>query len=348
MKRAQSSDGLVPSDLQPRHRPWLDGWRGIAILAVLLGHLFDNIPGMDTARFGVELFFVLSGRLMAEMLFVNNQPLGYFLKRRVARVWPALYVYVLIIAVVFSMPGPRHVDLGQVAGALTFTFNYVRIVGGPVLVFDHIWSLCVEEWAYVFLALFALIARKYDFRPAYPLLIIAALCVVNGWIQTAFGGSYRDVYWRTDVRVASIIVSCGLYLILFDKRVHPLVPIVTGVVGTFLNTYLFPDVLKYSAGTFLLAVSVTTIGASHPLVLRILSNPFLTVAGLWSFSLYLWQQPFTKVLHHWPFAAKLALLLAASLISFYLIEQPARRYLKKIWAYRPGPSQQPVRPEPAL
>jgi peptidoglycan/LPS O-acetylase OafA/YrhL len=336
------ADNATPG-LDLRHKPWLDGWRGIAILVVLLGHLLD-IPGKP-ARFGVELFFVLSGRLMAEMLFVNQQPLGYFLKRRVARVWPALYAFVFIMAVVFSAPGPNHVGTGQIIGALTYTFNYVRIMGGPVLPLDHIWSLCVEEWAYVSLALLALATRRWSLRASSLILAIAAFCAINGIIQTVVGGSYRDVYWRTDVRIASIFISCGLYLIMRTRSFPKYLPILAGLIGVMFHSPLFDDVVKYTVGTFFLGVSVATIDQAPRLAINILSSRPLTLAGLWSYSIYLWQQPFTKVMHSWPWPVKFVLLMAAALASFYLVEQPARRYLKRVWANRSLPRGAPPQPE---
>ncbi|MER8439084.1 hypothetical protein NKH36_02770 [Mesorhizobium sp. M1312] len=47
----------------------LDGWRGLSIVLVLIGHFFP-VPGINLGVMGVEFFFVLSGRLMAEILFV--------------------------------------------------------------------------------------------------------------------------------------------------------------------------------------------------------------------------------------------------------------------------------------
>jgi peptidoglycan/LPS O-acetylase OafA/YrhL len=72
----------------------LDGWRGLAILGVLFDH-FVTKSGINLGRFGVELFFVLSGRLMAEILFVQKMPLNVFFLRRFSRVYPALFVFVL-------------------------------------------------------------------------------------------------------------------------------------------------------------------------------------------------------------------------------------------------------------
>src|SRR5690242_20540314 len=78
---------------------YLDGWRGAAILSVLFGH-FVTSQGLNLGRFGVELFFVLSGRLMAEILFVRQTPLKTFFPRRLARIYPALFVFAVVVFVV--------------------------------------------------------------------------------------------------------------------------------------------------------------------------------------------------------------------------------------------------------
>lgn len=58
---------------EPPEDRWreLDGWRAAAIIGVLIGH-FVQVPGFNAGRFGVELFFVLSGLLMAQLLFVKK------------------------------------------------------------------------------------------------------------------------------------------------------------------------------------------------------------------------------------------------------------------------------------
>jgi peptidoglycan/LPS O-acetylase OafA/YrhL len=50
---------------------YLDGWRGLSIALVLIGH-FVPVPGINLGVLGVEFFFVLSGRLMAEILFIEH------------------------------------------------------------------------------------------------------------------------------------------------------------------------------------------------------------------------------------------------------------------------------------
>ena len=75
---------------------YLDGWRGLAVLLVFVGH-FITTWGVNYGRLGVELFFVLSGRLMAEILFERELDLGKFYWRRFSRVFPALLVFATVI-----------------------------------------------------------------------------------------------------------------------------------------------------------------------------------------------------------------------------------------------------------
>ena len=100
IRRGPSSPAL--EHVQQRSRlAYLDGWRGLSITLVLIGHFFP-VPGINLGVLGVEFFFVLSGRLMAEILFIERYPLKKFFKRRFSRIYPALLVYVLVTMVALS------------------------------------------------------------------------------------------------------------------------------------------------------------------------------------------------------------------------------------------------------
>src|SRR6266481_2828688 len=280
-----------------RHVPHLDGWRGLAIGSLLVGH-FTPLPGIDFGRVGVELFFVLSGRLMAEILFVRNFPLPAFFRRRVARIWPALFVFVLGMAAVSAVFNPGRVTGFDVLTALTFTANYVSALGHRVYVFDHIWSLCIEEHAYVFLALVALLARRRHANPVLICIAAAVISMLSGVFQSlVLHGQYHQVYWRTDARVASILLASAFYVLVHENasllaRLPKLTPVIFGVLGMLLSFRVVPDALRYTFGTFCFAASVSSIDMAPRFVLWILRSPIMVRLGLWSFSLYLWQQPY--------------------------------------------------------
>src|SRR5262249_26897181 len=208
----------------------------------LLGH-FTPLPGIDFGRVGVELFFVLSGRLMAEILFVRNFALPAFFRRRISRIWPALVFFVLAIGIESAIFDPGQVRGFDILTALTFTINYVSAFGHRVYVFDHIWSLCIEEHAYVFLALVAFAARRWRWNAGLICLVAAACSMLSGAFQSfVLHGQYHQVYWRTDARVASILLSSAFYLLIHENkdlysRIPRIMPICFGVAGLVLSSH---------------------------------------------------------------------------------------------------------------
>jgi peptidoglycan/LPS O-acetylase OafA/YrhL len=178
-----------------RHFPLLDGWRGLSIIAVLLGHFFP-LPYINMGRFGVEMFFVLSGYLMAEMLFFRNCALPSFFKRRIFRVWPALFMFVMSVWYLSSFFLTVPVSSEIVLSCLTFTYNYAHSYLEDSVFVNHIWSLCIEEHIYMVLAIVAYLARKYKFDPLCLLVPLMLLFMINGVIQSMYAGrGYYEVYW---------------------------------------------------------------------------------------------------------------------------------------------------------
>src|SRR6516165_5021621 len=89
----------------------LDGLRAVSILLVLIGHGAATIPVAGRswaanlapyASLGVITFFVISGYLITHLLRKECEQrgaihLGAFYIRRVLRIFPALYAYILIL-----------------------------------------------------------------------------------------------------------------------------------------------------------------------------------------------------------------------------------------------------------
>ena len=322
-------DGTISTGHRLLH---LDGWRGISILTVYLGH-FLPLAFIDNGRMGVELFFVLSGRLMAEILFVERFPLGLFYRRRIARVWPGMVIFVLLMGLAFWRPGHLQVHLIDVVSALTLSLNYIALYVHRMPVLEHVWSLCIEEWAYILLGLLALVSRRLRL-PALPIIAAASLlCVANALYQNASGLDYYMVYWRTDTRIASILMSCAVYLAVqrYKAAIPGWLPILAGCVGVLLSFDYFPDGLRYSLGTLCFSFAVATIDQAPAWLRQALSLVPVRQIGLWSFSLYLWQQPFYKLMPYAPRSAMVVAAIGCGLISFYFIEQPLRRFLNNRW-----------------
>jgi peptidoglycan/LPS O-acetylase OafA/YrhL len=333
----RSSHGLSKSENQAvteetgKHLLFLDGWRGVAIGLVLIGHFWaDEHLWSGTSKLGVELFFVLSGRLMAEILFVRRFPLPTFFGRRLSRVYPGLAAYVLLASAAFYMTPYRNGPAAALL-ALTFTINYAMVFSHPVALLDHLWSLCVEEHSYILLAFLAALHRERRL-PVAPLMLGAGvLFALNGVYRTAIlHDDYLMTYWRTDVSAAGIFLAGGFWLLL-GRSNGPAWLALLALAGAVICKSLPLALASSALATMLMAFAVVMLDRSPIWFRNMLSAPWLRQIGLWSYSLYLWQQPFYKMnrdgLAPTPLLVAGAVLCA--LASFYLVENPARRWLNQ-------------------
>jgi peptidoglycan/LPS O-acetylase OafA/YrhL len=310
---------------------YLDGWRALAIGGVIVGH-FGTAKGINLGRLGVELFFVLSGRLMAQILFVEDSELGKFYYRRFSRVYPTIVVLIVSLVTASWLLNKPLIDAIGVVSSLTYTFNYVSILGYRPGTIDHLWSLCIEEHTYVFLGLLALMVRRWPRCLWFVLIGTVTTDVIDGAVSTyLLQQDYYEVYWRTDVRMASILMGVAAFM-LKQQRGPALSgswPIAIGLIGIILNVNLVPDPIKYSLGTACLAVAVATVDEADGRFRKTLTSPLFVWVGLVSFSLYIWQQPFAMTRAHPVIlrAVPLAAAFACAVANFYLIERPARRWL---------------------
>ncbi len=319
----------------------LDGWRAFAILAVLVGHFFP-IPGFNLGLFGVELFFVLSGRLMADILFVKKLPLGEFFYRRATRILPALIVFVVAFFV-FGLIVGGYFEISPlwVLASVTFVQNYMLAFVKPSGWFDHMWSLCVEEHSYLLLGLLAFLIGRGPWRPVVAMVVVAIAAMIDGaFSEIVLHQSFFEDYGRSDVHLSSIFISGAVYLLIRHRMdqavVQRFAPWIFGpaiAAAVLLNFPAFPMWVQYTLGTSLLAVGVALCEVSAKPVVRLLSLPWLTRIGIWSYSLYLWQEPFYKMVreHGGNVWLMLPCAVAAGLASYYLVERPARRALNAMW-----------------
>lgn len=172
---------LLTSQISDQHKLLgLDHLRALAITYVLLFHyhMFGHPDWVDkVGEFGwtgVDLFFVLSGFLIAGQLFstiAEGKALSMrvFFTKRFFRIIPP---YLFMVGVYFAFPVLRErAQMAPLWRYLTFTLNFdldLRHTG----TFTHAWSLCVEEQFYLILPLIILLFNYLNIgkRGAYLLL----------------------------------------------------------------------------------------------------------------------------------------------------------------------------------
>ena len=278
---------------------------------------------------------------MAEILFVKNMPLGIFYFRRFSRIYPALILLCTILYLNSVIIGQRsiYINFPEYIYSVSLIENYFSIYGHRTFALDHIWSLCIEEHMYLLLGGIAVLYRWKKLPIVTVTTIFALLFMANGAIQTWWAGlDYYAVYWRSDVRGASILISVTCFLLLRDRTtLSPLLraewlPVCLALCAFILNIKLIPDPIKYSVGTTLLAASLALLPQAPTWFLSMLESPVLIYMGIWSYSLYIVQQPFLALNFgggHIQGFLKLPIIFICGLACFYFVERPARRFLNR-------------------
>lgn len=149
--------------------PGLNGIRAIAAMAVVFSHInnrldYYGLPKgelLDLASFGVTMFFTLSGFLITYLLLKEFEKTGdidvkKFYMRRVLRIWPLYYFYIIIIVLVNGVSQIHWPILFYLLMIPNFKNSFTGIVS-TVLgsqkvthMMGHYWSLGVEEQFYAF------------------------------------------------------------------------------------------------------------------------------------------------------------------------------------------------------
>lgn len=212
------------------YRPYLDGLRAVAVYLVVLFHA--DVDVFEGGFIGVDLFFVLSGFLVTNVLVDDLQRNGTvrlrrFYARRARRLIPAASVTIVgtcLIALAISSSLDRASMVGDARAASLWYANWHFIseandyfaATGAESPFLHFWSLAIEEQFYLVFPLVVLAAwRLGRGRVTTLVAVVAASAVVSLAIQ--FIWASRDVnraYLGTDARVYQILAGALLGLAL--------------------------------------------------------------------------------------------------------------------------------------
>ncbi|MBV9963658.1 MAG: acyltransferase [Parafilimonas sp.] len=218
----------------------LDHLRAFAIMFVFFFHYGRLFPHPEWTNSistfgwtGVDLFFVLSGYLIASQLFKkiaqqNKISVKEFFIKRFFRIIP---IYLFVVALYFLFPFTHEREaLAPLWKYLTFTQNIglnIQTQG----TFSHAWSLCIEEQFYLFFPLILIAATHFKIsKNAYWLLIllfvfgfcIRAFCY-NQYVKTNDENSwqqwYKYIYYATWSRLDGLIVGVSIAALLQFKPV---------------------------------------------------------------------------------------------------------------------------------
>ncbi|MCY0387651.1 acyltransferase [Robbsia sp. Bb-Pol-6] len=339
----------------------LDGLRGWAVAMVFIGHAERTVPGgysgiltplkwFSAGDLGVHLFFVLSGFIITRLLLgefakTGRIDLANFYLRRTRRIFPAFYIYLIIIGTVGAI-GYLSIDSRQMLVATFYLWNYAGILGldslskaspDGIWYLGHFWTLSLEEQFYWFWP--ALFIFMMKFRRTWVLtaliVIVPSIRIVSYFMFPAVRGQLNTMF---HTGIDSILVGCLFAIhqerakILFSKILDSKAALTCLTLVIF---FLFPICHHYLRGywtaTYLRTFEAATIGVfilalaiGKDFFLRsvFLCRPVLFL-GTISYSLYLWQQLFNGLNEGMAFGFPLSIAetLGAASLSFYLIEK---------------------------
>jgi peptidoglycan/LPS O-acetylase OafA/YrhL len=337
---------------------YLDGFRGYAILLVVLSHLY--LAPMDVAFLGVTLFFYVSGLLITKLMIVEfnkkgTVKLGEFYIRRLLRLYPALVLMLIISIIVLLICNYTIIWADIMAGLFYFTNYYLVYFHPPVpdpeylLVSKILWSLSVEEHFYMLFPL--LFITFYSNKHKTLLYILVALLFVFLGIRlltyfTSEGGTtvFQLTYYTTHCRADSILYGCVSALLLYKydakwyqallrSQVLFVLAFLLLVFTVVFNQLFFQTTIKYSLQGLAFAIIIPSFAVLHTkgFVHSLVDNKVMVFIGKLCYSLYLFHWVALKIgnLYNnnphkdltW-YAITISLTIGLSLGSYYFVERP--------------------------
>ncbi|WKY07687.1 hypothetical protein Q1695_007282 [Nippostrongylus brasiliensis] len=327
----------------------IQGIRGVAIILVLLCHFFPN--QFLIGYIGVDIFFVLSGFLVAMLLHrtstINFTMIVDFYYRRIKRIIPLYFLTISVSIVAMHIIFPsyyRLINADFAKGAFFLTANikktgavmgYIYAMQNVENLFMHCWSLSVEMQWYLLAPLLIVLQKALTKYNRLFFIAVAAISFYNFavtdsdeaffsvWCRLwqfacgiiAFLFTHKEQHGDEEEREGIIMLEAAEHS---DKSYHQNLSVMLFLVlaNPMVIPYAYDHLLRVHATAFTMLLLVI----GHREKISIPCHPRLVYVGDISYALYLVHWPickFTKYL--WPGA------LWADLVTRY-IEKPYLRW----------------------
>lgn len=323
--------------------PSLDGLRAISVLLVVFTHFVGELPlaiNRAMGNLGVRFFFVISGFLITSILLAEFNKtatinLTKFYFRRTLRIFPAFYFYLLIIGL-FSVAGVLQIPFGSFISPLTYTSNYFDPGAWEL---GHSWSLSIEEQFYLLFPGLMLMSTILFYRKLLILLVILSPLIRIISYRQLEGGDFPLWFYfgfHTNIDALAIGSLLAIYRNQLHENEHYKRFLSSSTAFFLLPLIIAAVVYNYTYQSLYHGLGITVLNFSIVLLLdwlivnhTSLPGKFLNLRpicfiGTLSYSIYLWQQPFSKYFADkwWThFPVNFILIAVFSLLSYYFIEK---------------------------
>jgi len=316
---------------QKQYYPFLDGFRALAIIWVLVHHLnyffhpaplfLDPVAGILNrfaylGRLGVDIFFVISGFLISGLLFEDlpgKIRIRRFYLRRAFKIVPQ-YISVVVVGFILTIlfePTQPHL-LFSMASYLFLFQNYVQSNG----YLAHLWSIAVEEHFYflypLFLQAIVVLVRSVERQRR---VLLAAFFVMMGLIFfirratfVAFPYNPLMLFQMSHLRFDALLCGCVIKLLegfltgpfVARLKLFPLACFLASG-GLFYKVFLHFDACRSSSYVCVYLASglllVSALCGFGPL-LALTQNRLVRSIGRHSYGTYIWHYPLMLTVRH--------------------------------------------------
>jgi peptidoglycan/LPS O-acetylase OafA/YrhL len=345
------------------YRPELDCLRFFAFLAVFVHHtiprssefyLAHHLPTAlsnlaEAGAFGVDLFFCLSAYLITELLLREKEQVGHldvkaFYIRRILRIWPLYFAFVLFAFGLTFVDRTQHFSARQLIMFLLLAGNWASAVTVISSFVAPLWSVSIEEQFYL---LWPLAVRKAT-RNQMLIICLAMISLAFAWRAFVQIRAYsHDFAWNATFGHLDSI-GYGILLSLAETRKQtPL----WGRSGWFLaglSAWFFAGGMHERDDYAMALASLGSMAILRSVIGIKLDNRFLVRLGVVSYGLYVYHRLFltwfNRILpstHGWGFGlwwlSALSCTTVTAFASYRWLETPFLRLKKRFTIVKSRP-----------
>jgi peptidoglycan/LPS O-acetylase OafA/YrhL len=352
---------LDAKDYRAEFRPDIQAVRALAVLLVVLYHA--DIPGVHGGFLGVDVFFVVSGFVITNVLLREKASRGTtsipgFYARRIRRILPAATV--VLIATVFAtyhwlsyITGAVNADDAKYVAAFVGNFHFASLgtqyftATQPPSILQQFWSLAVEEQFYlVWPLLFLLLTLPCKaFSPVVRLISVLSAIIGLSLAWCIIETSQNEVWAFFSPLTRAWELALGAILAVVAPHLRGrsprwgLVLASAGLVVVLVSTWIYTSATLWP-GTAVIAPVVATgaIIAGGSLrgpdgFGRLVNFAPIQWLGNISYSLYLVHWPVIAIATQYAIAplplhseiGLVGLTVVLSAVLYYIIENPIRK-----------------------